>query len=176
MKPLSHPPPHFAPAPLRLDAVDALRGLAMVWMTAFHFCFDLNHFGYLRQDFYSAPLWTWQRTCILGLFLLTAGLGQAIAVQQGQSWPRFWRRWAQVAGCALLVTAGSYWMYPQRFIHFGTLHGIALMLVVVRLTAAWGRWLWLVGGLAIAQERQLWPRWTSKSPTLAIFQKSPLLN
>ena len=153
--------------------MDALRGLAMVWMTAFHFCFDLNHFGYLRQDFYSAPLWTWQRTCILGLFLLTAGLGQAIAVQQGQSWPRFWRRWAQVAGCALLVTAGSYWMYPQRFIYFGTLHGIALMLVVVRFTAAWGRWLWLVGGLAIAQERQLWSRWTSKSPTLAIFQKSP---
>ena len=71
-------------------------------------------------------------------------------MEQGQSWRRFWKRWAQVAGCALLVTAGSYWMYPQTFIYFGVLHGIALMLVVVRLTAGWGRWLWLAGAVAIA--------------------------
>lgn len=29
------------------------------------------------------------------------------------------------------------------------LHGIALMLLVVRLTAHWGKWLWLLGALAI---------------------------
>ena len=29
-------------APGRLDRVDALRGLAMLWMTAYHFCFDLG--------------------------------------------------------------------------------------------------------------------------------------
>src|SRR5664279_4344530 len=102
----------------RFDAVDALRGLAMVWMTAFHFGFDLNQFGYIKQDFYRDPLWTWQRTLIVSLFLFCAGLGQAIAVAQGQSWPRFWRRWAQVLGCALLVTAGSWWMYPKSFIYF----------------------------------------------------------
>ena len=134
----------------RWDAVDALRGVAMVWMTVFHFCFDLNHFGYLRQDFYEDPLWTWQRTGILSLFLATAGLSQAIALQQRQSWQRFWRRWGQVAACALLVTAASYVMYPRSFIYFGTLHGIAIMLFVARLTAGWGRWLWLLGGLAIA--------------------------
>ena len=141
--------PAIAP---RFDAVDALRGVAMVWMTVFHFCFDLNHFGHIKQDFYNDPLWTWQRTCILSLFLFTAGLGQAIASHQGQSWPRFWRRWAQVAGCALLVTAGSYAMYPNTFIYFGTLHGIALMLIVMRLTAGWGRWLWLLGALAVAMK------------------------
>ena len=134
----------------RYDAIDALRGFAMVWMTLFHFCFDLNHFGHIKQDFYSDPIWTWQRTCILSMFLFTAGLSQAIALHQGQNWPRFWRRWGQVAGCAMLVTAGSYVMYPQSFIYFGTLHGIAVMLVVVRLTAGCGRWLWVLGGLAIA--------------------------
>ena len=139
-----------APQSPRLAAIDALRGLAMVWMTAFHFCFDLNHFGYIRQNFYDDPVWTWQRSCILGLFLLTAGLGQALALQQGQSWPQFWRRWRMVAACALLVSAGSYWMYPQSFIYFGTLHGIAAMLVLVRLTAGLKAWLWLLGALAVA--------------------------
>ncbi|MGJ8868484.1 heparan-alpha-glucosaminide N-acetyltransferase domain-containing protein, partial [Salmonella enterica] len=46
----------------RLDALDAVRGLAMVWMTLFHLSFDLNQFGHWRQDFYNDPFWTWQRT------------------------------------------------------------------------------------------------------------------
>ena len=134
----------------RFDAVDALRGFAMVWMTVFHFCFDLNHFGYWRQNFLVDPFWTWQRTAILSLFLFTAGVGQAVAVHRGQSWQRFWRRWGQVAACALLVSAGSYLMYPRTFIYFGVLHGMAVMLIVVRLTAGWGRWLWWLGLFCIA--------------------------
>ena len=134
----------------RLDRIDLLRALAMVWMTVYHFCFDLDHFGLIEQDFYRDPFWTWQRTAIVSLFLFTAGLSQAVAVHQGQSWPRFWRRWAQVAGAALLVTAGSLLMFPNSFIYFGVLHGIAVMLIVVRLTAGWGAWLWPLGALAIA--------------------------
>ena len=134
----------------RFDSIDALRGGAIVWMTVYHFCFDLNHFGWLRQNFYADPFWTWQRTAIVSLFLFCAGLGQAVAAEQGQGWPRFWKRWAQIAGCALLVTAGSYWMYPKSFIYFGVLHGIAVMLIIARCTAGWGRGLWLAGAIAIA--------------------------
>ena len=141
-----------APFAARFDAVDALRGLAMVWMTVFHFCFDLTQFGYFKQDFYRDPIWTWQRTLILSLFLFCAGMGQAIAVAQKQSWPRFWRRWGQVVGCALGVTAGSWLMYPQSFIYFGVLHGIALMLIIVRLTTRWGGWLWGLGAMAMAMK------------------------
>jgi uncharacterized membrane protein len=134
----------------RFDSIDTLRGLAIVWMTAFHFSFDLNYFGWIHQNFYDSPVWTGQRTAIVSLFLFCAGLGQAVAVRQGQSWARFWKRWAQVAGCAVLVTIGSYFMFPRSFIYFGVLHGIALMLIVVRATAGWGRWLWLAGAIAIA--------------------------
>ena len=138
--------------PARFDRLDALRGLAMVWMTAFHFVYDLNHFGLVKQDFYRDPFWTWQRVAIVSLFLFCAGFGQAVATANGQSWARFGKRWAMVAGCALLVSLGSWLMYPQTFIYFGVLHGMALMLVVVRLTARWGRWLWLLGALAIASK------------------------
>lgn len=133
----------------RLDRVDALRGAAIVWMAAFHFCFDLDHFRWIRQNFYSDPFWTVQRTCIVSLFLFCAGLGQALALQRGIGWPRFWRRWAQVAGCAALVSLGSWWMFPNSVITFGVLHGIALMLIVTRLTASWGRWLWSLGLAAL---------------------------
>jgi uncharacterized membrane protein len=131
----------------RLDRLDALRGAAIVWMAVFHFGFDLNHFGLLdpRQDFYRDPFWTLQRAVIVTLFMFTAGLSQAVALDAGQGWPRFWRRWAQVAGCALLVSAGSALMFPKSWISFGVLHGFAVMLVAARLAAPLRGWLWPLG-------------------------------
>jgi uncharacterized membrane protein len=137
-------------APARFDRLDALRGTAIVWMAVFHFFFDLNHFGWVRQNFYTDPFWTVQRSCIVSLFMFCAGMGQAVALHQGQGWRRFWRRWAQVAGCALLVTAGSWWMFPRSYISFGVLHGMAVMLLLLRLAAPLRGWLWPLGALAIA--------------------------
>ncbi len=134
----------------RLDRIDMLRAIAMLWMTAYHFCFDLNFHGLINQNFHHDPFWTWQRTAIVSLFLFTAGLSQAAAAQQDQTWARFWKRWAKVAGAAGLVTAGSMLMFPDSFIYFGVLHGIAVMLILVRLTAGWGVWLWPLGALAIS--------------------------
>jgi len=141
-----------SPAALpRYERLDALRGAAIVWMVLFHFAFDLNHFGLIaRQNFYTDPKWTWQRTCIVTLFLFCVGLSQAVALQQSQPRARFWRRWSQVAGCAVLVSIGSWWMFPTSWISFGVLHAIAVMLILVRSAAPLGRWLWVIGLLAIA--------------------------
>ena len=51
------------PPGLRFDRLDALRGVAIVWMAVFHFCFDLNHVGLWepRQFFTRDPFWTMQR-------------------------------------------------------------------------------------------------------------------
>lgn len=137
---------------LRFDRLDALRGLAMVWMAAYHFSFDLNLYGLLspRQNFYLDPFWTLQRTAIVSLFLFCAGLGQAAALAAGRGRRAFWRRWAQVAGCAVLVSAGSALMFPNSWISFGVLHGIALMLLLTRAAAPLGAWLWPLGAAAIA--------------------------
>jgi uncharacterized membrane protein len=144
------PPTPAALARQRFDRLDALRAVAILWMAVFHFCYDLNYFRFIRQNFYTDPIWTLQRTCIVSLFVFCAGMGQAIAIEQGQGWPRFWRRWAQVAACAVLVTLASMWMFPRGFISFGVLHCIALLLIVLRLTAGLGRWLWPLGVLAVA--------------------------
>ena len=140
----------------RFDRIDALRGVAIVWMAVFHFCFDLNHFGMLspKQNFYTDPFWTLQRSAIVSLFLFTAGLAQAVALDAGQGWPRFWRRWAQIAACAVLVSAGSALMFPNSWISFGILHGIALMLIGARLAAPLRAWLWPLGLVLI-----LLPQW-----------------
>jgi uncharacterized membrane protein len=156
------------PRPKRFDRLDALRGAAIVWMALFHLAFDLNHFGWLspKQNFYADPLWTVQRSCIVSLFLFIAGLSLAVAQQAGQSWARFWRRWGQIAGCALLVSVGSAFMFPKSWISFGVLHGIAVMLVLCRLAAPLKSGLWPLGALCIAlpawvQHAAFDSRWTN---------------
>ena len=114
----------------------------MLWMGTYHFFFDLNHFRLIQQNFYIDPFWTTQRSIILATFLFCAGFGQAVALNRGQDWRHFWKRWMQVAGCALLVSAGSWLMFPRSFISFGVLHAIAVMLIVLRVTGPWGRGLW----------------------------------
>lgn len=183
--PLTLLPKPSPQAESRFERLDALRGAAVVWMAVFHFCFDLNQKGLLSppQQFLSDPFWTGQRTAIVSMFLLCAGMGQAVALTAGQTWARFGRRWAQVAGCALLVSAGSAWMFPQSWIHFGVLHGLAVMLLMLRLAApalrAVGPFgLLLLGALALALPQLVaiealngrWGNWTGLVTRLPVTQ------
>jgi uncharacterized membrane protein len=155
-----------APPVQRLERLDALRGVAMVWMVIFHFCFDLSHFKFIQQNFYTDPFWTLQRTLIVSMFMFVAGVGQSIAVRQDPGWRRFWRRWMQIAVCAVLVSFGSALMFPKSYITFGVLHGFAVMLIVIRLSASAGAWLWVAGLLAVvlpqfAEHTWFDSRWTN---------------
>lgn len=152
-----------------------MRGFALVWMTVFHFCFDLSYLGYWKQDFYRDPVWTWQRSCILGLFLLCVGLGQAVAAAQGQTWGRFWRRWWQVVAGAALVSFGSWLMFPRSFIYFGVLHAVAVMLLIARLSA--GRSIPVLLALAgVALAAPLAAPWLLQGSAVAPLFNAPQLN
>jgi uncharacterized membrane protein len=121
---------------MRQDRLDALRGSWMLWMAAFHFCFDLANFRLTAWNFYTDPFWTVQRTLILSGFLFFAGWGQGLALQAGQSSAQFWRRWAQIAAAALLVSLGSMLMFPRSWISFGVLHAFVILLPLLRFGAA----------------------------------------
>lgn len=141
--------------------VDALRGLAVVWMMVYHFCFDLNWYGWARWHMLSDPFWTVQRAGIVTLFMVTAGLSQALAWRGGQTPRAFWRRWVQIAGCALLVSAGSYAAFPHTWIYFGVLQAFALMWLLTRglkplVTATW---VWALLGALVFSSAWWVPAW-----------------
>lgn len=120
-----------APA-ARIAGLDALRGIAIVAMTIYHFCFDLRYFGVTRANFEHDPFWLAARSAILSSFLLIAGISMVLARQSARSDARWLRHAAVIAGAALLVSAASYVMFPRSYIWFGVLHAIAVSLVVAR--------------------------------------------
>ncbi len=117
---------------VRVEALDTLRGVAIVAMICYHFSFDLRHFGLTEWDFYRDPFWLNARTMILSSFLLIAGVSLALAERNRPNNARFWRHVGTIGACALIVSGVSYAMFPESWIWFGVLHAITLSLLFAR--------------------------------------------
>ncbi len=148
------------PPPLmRHSLVDVLRGAAIVMMFMYHFTFDLSYYGAVSADFNHDPFWLGFRAIIVSLFLGVMGVSLHLATARGVNPRSFGRRLLLVAGCAGLVSAGSYAMFPNSMIFFGILHFIAVASVLGLL---FRRLFWLnliVGGGLIATGLQFQHPW-----------------
>jgi uncharacterized membrane protein len=110
----------------RIPALDLARTAAIIGMVAFHFSYDLELFGYLPRGTTTSGFFWYHARIVAGSFLFLSGIGLWLAHGAGIRWPAFWRRWAIVAGAAVLVSVVSRFATPQAPIHFGILHCIAL--------------------------------------------------
>jgi uncharacterized membrane protein len=132
----------------RFEIVDIVRGVAIVLMFAYHLCFDLNYFGYIKVDFYTNPFWLNARSFIVTLFLLVMGVSLFLAHAEGIRWPAVRRRTTQLVAAATVVTVGSYFIFPRSYIFFGVLHFIALA-TLLALPLVRFRWWALVTGVGL---------------------------
>jgi uncharacterized membrane protein len=124
----------------RLELIDGLRGLAVAMMISYHFCYDLVWFGWAQWRMLEDPAWITWRSVIVSSFLLLVGVSLALRQFYQVQTRDFWKRWAQIAAAALLVSVGSGLFAGQRFIYFGILHLVALALPLAALCARFGRW------------------------------------
>ncbi len=109
----------------RLPWLDAARGLAVMAMVAFHFVWDLGNFDYIDRHFpYTLGFKSVGHGIALS-FLFIAGVSLDLAHERDASFRPFRRRLARIVAAALLVTLGTYLVFPQAFVFFGILHCIA---------------------------------------------------
>ena len=114
----------------RIILIDLLRGLAIALMFIYHFCFDLNYFGYVSIQFNSDPFWLNFRSLIVSLFLGVVGFSLYLAHERHWNHLAWLKRFGLLTLASLAVSLGSYLMYPNSFIFFGILHFIALASLV----------------------------------------------
>jgi uncharacterized membrane protein len=132
----------------RLPLIDALRGFAVAQMIVYHFIYDLNHFGWVQLAMTRDQPWVGWRTAIVSQFLLLVGVSLVLRLAHKPGGRDFWRRWAQVAAAAALVSAGSWLMFGPRFIYMGILHFIAAALIIARPLAPLREWNLLLAAAA----------------------------
>lgn len=111
----------------RSQFIDAVRGFTIILMIFFHLCFDLNNFGFLNLEIIHAPFWYALPRLIVFLFLFAAGMSLALAHQDQIHWKPFWRRFLKIGAFALLISVTTFFIFPDNWIYFGTLHAIALI-------------------------------------------------
>ena len=106
----------------RIQWIDSLRGVAIVLMVIFHFCYDLRFFGWVNWDTPNGHGWWQFRYLILSLFIFTMGMSLSLAHKKAIDKKKFLVRCLQLALAASLVTVMSLFMFPKAWIYFGILH------------------------------------------------------
>lgn len=134
----------------RIPIVDVARTLALAAMVVFHLTFDLELFGHLTPGTTTQGIWWWWARATAGSFLGLVGISLWLAHGRGIRWQAFWRRWAMVAGAALLVSVATRIGMGEPWVRFGILHMIAAgsLLALPFLALPW--WAAAVAAAAVA--------------------------
>lgn len=114
----------------RLLGIDAARGVALIAMAIYHFCWDLEFFGYVASGTAGTGLWKLFARSIASSFLFLVGVGLVLGHSPSIRWRPFFARFLRIAGAALIITVATYFIFPDAFIFFGILHGIAAMSLI----------------------------------------------
>ncbi len=112
------------------DILDVSRGFAILLMFIYHFCYDLDYYGFIQQDFSHDEFWINFRIIIVSLFLLVLGISLYLASYRGIRKKRFLQRLYLLIFYAALVSISSWVMYPKAMIFFGILHFITIASVL----------------------------------------------
>jgi len=131
----------------RFEIVDILRGLAVVQMMVFHFCFLLKEFRIAFLDFSYNANWAAFRIVIVTMFLSLVGVSLKIAWERGLKPKSYYRRLAQLFVYGLALSITTYLIAPSRTVIFGILQFI---LVASILGLVFIRFVWINLFLGIA--------------------------
>ncbi len=108
---------------MRSNFLDALRGMAVVWMIIFHASYDLKMFHYIDWNFSSGFWYAFPRV-IAFTFLFCVGVSLNYAHASGINVKALMKRSIKLAAAALTVSIGTYLVFPSQWVYFGTLHCI----------------------------------------------------
>jgi uncharacterized membrane protein len=136
----------------RFWELDALRGVAIVWMIAYHLTWDLVTFGFVRINMRQQP-WPWFPRIIATTFLTLVGISLVISDNKGNT-PRPFRRYlirgVKILGFAMVITLVTYLFFGDDFVVFGILHLIGFSVIAAYPFLPYlRRWLSLPIGIAL---------------------------
>jgi uncharacterized membrane protein len=108
---------------MRAAYLDNLRGVAVIWMVIFHFCYDLRNLGFVDWSF-STGFWFAFPRVIAFTFLFCVGISLNYVHIPRINWRALKERALKLGLAALAISVSTYFLFPTQWIYFGTLHCI----------------------------------------------------
>jgi len=108
----------------RFQILDMARGMAIMLMVAFHFCYNLEYFQIIEIDIKEEQFWISLRSFIVFTFIFIAGISLYLSSTRRPDFISHLKRQKWLFVCALLVSAATYPIFPDSWIYFGVLHFI----------------------------------------------------
>jgi uncharacterized membrane protein len=128
----------------RLWLLDFLRGLAVLMMIVFHSLMYIDYFGLARIGLYSGFIGRFQMIIPM-LFLGVSGASAYIQLK-GKGKRAVMIKGLKLSFWALLVTLGTWMLFPKDYVFFGILHLISFCtFFAIIVTNSW-----VGGGLGLA--------------------------
>ena len=126
---------------MRATYLDSLRGIAVIWMILFHTAYDLKLANYLSWDFTQGFWYAFPRV-IAFIFLFCVGVSLNFGHVPKPNWEALKKRSIKLGLAALMVSLGTYFVFPAQWVFFGTLHCILVgsilgVMVVNHRTLCW---------------------------------------
>lgn len=156
----------------RYPFIDWLRGFFILLMVIYHFCYDLDLFGYIDTAF-GKGYWVPFRYVIVIGFLSLVGVSLVLVHSKAINWSSMKKRSLQLALASLAVTVSSYFVDPRQLTVFGILQFILLaswlalpFLAYYRLSLFLGAGVFALGHLIKTPMLEpLWIHWIGMNET-----------
>ncbi len=114
----------------RIACIDTLRGIAIILMIIFHFCFDLEYFKIYNFHITTNPFFTNFRIVIVTLFLFIVGVSLTLTHKDSINWLKVKKRAFILAIVSLSISLVTYYIFPHSWIYFGIIHFILIASIV----------------------------------------------
>lgn len=108
---------------MRAYYLDALRGLAVLWMIIFHASYDMKMFQYVDWNFNEGFWYAFPRV-IAFTFLFCVGISLNYTHRPTINWKALQARSLKLGIAAVTISVVTYFMFRAQWIYFGTLHCI----------------------------------------------------
>ncbi|WP_170923248.1 heparan-alpha-glucosaminide N-acetyltransferase [Fulvimarina manganoxydans] len=109
----------------RYPLVDAMRGVAICGVVTYHLVWDLWYFDFIQGDWVFGQAMAFVSRAGGSLFLFVVGVSLVLAHPAQVRWRAFLRRIGMLAAGAVTISAVTWHLFPDEFVYFGILHGIA---------------------------------------------------
>jgi len=120
----------FQTSSQRYQMVDVYRGIALLAMVIYHFCFFSNVYGVFHIPITSDLRWIIFQKSIAASFFFLVGVSLYLAYGSGIHYGKFAKRLSLLIFCAVIVTSTSLLFFPNAVVWFGILHAIAICSVL----------------------------------------------